>query len=231
MKKLIIYAVALFLLIVPEMLKAENEIPKRSSYFDLAGGLGSGIYSGALSWSQTHGINQSNSFRIGYGIRYSLFGGSDLTYITAPANLTADEATIDTLILNKTMTMGLSLSIHLEYAFNSRWSAGFNIDALGLGFGPEQDAVFISSNTSNNFEADQKASPTSLNVLLVGDNDIGQLKSEFYASYALSETMRLRGGLDMTFSEYTTSQVLTHDNDRFRYKAMLFFVSLSFNPF
>jgi hypothetical protein len=207
-------------------------IPKVDQAFDVAVGIGGdGIYAGALSWNRTHGIFQSAKFRLGYGLRFSAFGGSELCYITAPANLTADEETIDTLHVADPLTMGLSANLHIHYLFTSRLKGGFNIDALGIGFGSSSNATFTSSNNTGEHPTTLSAEPTSYNFLLGFDNDIGHIRSEFFVAYALSEKTWLRSGLEMTFSEYTTEQKLTQNNDRFRYKAMLFFLAASFNPF
>ncbi|MCC5917349.1 MAG: hypothetical protein JJU02_08470 [Cryomorphaceae bacterium] len=207
------------------------EVPKIQNGFDLAIGMGDGIYSGALMWQRTHGISGSNKWRLGYGVRFSGFTGSNLTYITAPANLTSDDATIDTLGVNDPLSMGFNAVIVIEYQFSSKLKAGFNIDALGLGFGRQSASTFISSDNDGSFTVANDASPTSFNLLLVGDNDIGQLKSEFYVGYAVSDRFWIRGGLDMTFSEYTTENTLAHNNDRFRFKAMMFFLGLTYAPF
>lgn len=209
----------------------ESEIPKTIQSFSLNIGAGNRIFSGAVSWNRTHGLFSSNKLRIGYGLRFSAFTGSDLTYITAPARLTADESTIDSLFIKSPFSMSLNASIHIEYFFNSRLKAGFNIDALGLGFGPQKEVSFISSDNSGTFPEFLKARPTPFNLLLVGDNDIGQLKSEFFIAYAVTEKLWLRGGMDMTFAEYTTNALLAHNNDRFRYKAIMIFAGVSFNPF
>jgi hypothetical protein len=205
-----------------------QEIPKTNQKVDLAIGFGQNVYSGAVQYTRTHGIGQSNKFRVGYGVRFSAFGGSDLMYITAPANLTANDATIDSLSVASASTLALNAVIHLQYQFNQKFLIGFNIDAIGVGFGPETDGTFISSE-GGNLPVQQTATPTSLNVLLIGDNDIGQLKSELFAAYAITEKIWLRAGLDFTFSEYTTNQILTNENDRFRFKAMLFFVGASYS--
>jgi len=218
------------LFLFPKLKAQDTEVPRTMQYVDLAVGAGDGIYTGALSWNRTHGLLKSKKLRLGYGLRFSAFSGSNLNYITAPANLTANEATIDTLLVNSPLTLGLSASIHIEYLISSKFRVGFNIDALGLGFGSESNTTFISNNIGQ-LPFNPTAKPTALNVLLIGDNDIGQLKSEFYLAYALSPKLLLRGGLDMTFSEYTTNVKLTNDNDRFRYKAMMLFVGISFNPF
>jgi hypothetical protein len=213
--------------------KAQSaDLPKKDSNIDLALGLGeNSSFSYALSWNTNYGLFSSNKFRLGYGLRFSGFTGSELNYITAPADLTGDDATIDTLLVNSPHTMGLSALVNLQYQFNSKFKLGFNIDVIGLGFGSTDNSTFISSENTGQFPQTLEASPTSFNLLLVGDNDIGQLKSEFYLAYALSEKTWLRGGMDMTFTEYTTSQELTNSNDRFRYKPVLVFLAISYNPF
>lgn len=127
--------------------------------------------------------------------------------------------------------MGLSAGIHIQYQFGPQLKAVFNIDALGAGFGSSGNATFISSDNAGEYPVQVSAKPTSYNVLLGGDNDIGQIKSEFFLAYAVRSNLWLRGGMDMTFSEYTSEQKLNNNNDRFRYKAVLFFLGVSFNPF
>jgi hypothetical protein len=226
-----ILILAICLLVFPKLKSQDNEIPKTIQAFDLAVGVGDGIYSGALSWNRTHGLLKSKKLRLGYGVRFSGFGGNNLNYTTAPAKLASDDATVDTLTVNSPLSMGLSASIHIEYFITTKFRVGFNIDAIGVGFGSESNTTFISSDNTGQFPITPKAKPTSLNALLIGDNDIGQLKSEFYIAYAVSRKLLLRGGLDMTFSEYTSSVKLTQDNDRFRNKAMMGFIAISFNPF
>ena len=231
MKKIIYLAI--FLLFGPESMAQNKAIPASTqSYFDLAAGAGNQVYSGALSYNRTHGLLESKKLRLGYGLRFSAFSGNQLNYITAPAKLTKEAATTDTLNIKSPLSMGISATVNIEYLLSPKLRLGFNIDVVGLGFGSAQNSEFVSDeNVAAKYPTSVNATPTSLNLLLVGDNDIGQLKSEFYIGYSLSEKLLLRAGLDMTFSEYTTAQILAQNNDRFRYKAMLFFAGVSFNPF
>ncbi|HMP31622.1 MAG TPA: hypothetical protein PKD85_18615, partial [Saprospiraceae bacterium] len=89
----------------------KTQISKTNANIDAALGFGSGSYSLALSWNRTHGIGKSNKLRLGYGVRLSSFSGANLTYITAPARLTADASKVDTLSLSKANTIGLSALI------------------------------------------------------------------------------------------------------------------------
>lgn len=224
--------IASFFLAITCAKAQQTSIPEKDQYFDLAFGIGeNSLTSYSLSWNKNYGLFASKKLRLGYGVRFSGLNGKEINYITAPANLTGDDATIDTLYMGKANTMALNAMINLQYQFHPKIKLGFNIDAIGLGFGGEQSANFISLENSGQFPQNLNAKPTSFNLLLVGDNDIGQLKSEFYLAYAVAKQAWLRAGFDMTFSEYTSSQVLTNENDRFRNKATLFFVAVSYNPF
>ncbi|HEX6224292.1 MAG TPA: hypothetical protein VFZ52_07775, partial [Chryseolinea sp.] len=74
------------------------------------------------------------------------------------------------------------------------------------------------------------------NLLLTSDNDIGSLNSEFYLRYKFNSKLSLRAGYAFVFSEYRTHTSLSFDegrivNDRFRYKAAMAFVGVTFKPF
>jgi hypothetical protein len=95
-----------------------------------------------------------------------------------------------------------------------------------------KDNNFISSNNSGQFEMTPFARPTILNALLVGDRDWGQLGSEFFASFAIiPNRLWIRTGMNFTFSEYTTEQRLTEENNRFRNKSLMGFLAISYTPF
>jgi hypothetical protein len=208
----------------------ESEIPKIKSNFDVAVGTGKEYFSGALSWNRTHGLGSSNKFRLGYGVRISSLSGKNIVYTSAPANLAADLTKVDTLNIEKSGTVGLNAVINIQYQLSSKFLLGFNIDAIGVGLGSETTGNFISSDNNGKFPAvQQKLTPTGTNVLLVGNNDIGQLKSEIFIGYDFSEKIGARLGLDLTFSEYKTATKLTNDNDRFRNKANLLFLAVSYN--
>ena len=209
----------------------ENPVPKTSQTFDLALGAGSGMMTGALSWNRTHGIFAANKFRLGYGLRFSGMSGSNQFFSTAPASLTSSPEKIDSISIASPMNLALNASIHIEYMFTPKFKAGFNIDAVGIGFGSKSSVDFISRNNDGTYPTTLDANPNTLNLLLVGDNDLGYLKSEFYVGYAIKNNLWIRAGMDMTFAEYTTAQKLTNDNDRFRIKPVMFFAGISFNPF
>lgn len=204
---------------------------KTSQHFGLTFSGGKDIFGTSISWNRAHTVTKSQKLKLGYGLRYTLMSGKELNFTTAPAKKAADNKTVDTLFMFETFSMSFNVLLSIEYQFSKKLSAGFNIDALGFGFGPSCKNEFISSANNGNYPTKTNARPTSANVLLVGNNDIGQLKSEFYLNYQINQKFGMRLGYDFTFTEYTTSETLVDNNDRFRYKASMLFLGMTFNPF
>ncbi|MFY0671969.1 MAG: hypothetical protein JXQ87_01110 [Bacteroidia bacterium] len=195
---------------------------------DLSIGSTTNLFVGALSFNRTHTI-LSEKLHLGYGLRFNLHTGSNQTYITAPFKYTG-EGLIDSMSIDNINTMGLSASINLGFSISEKLMVGFNIDALGLSFGGAQD-VRIKQWVDDPSGATQTlttATPTTLNLLLVGDNDIGTLNSEFYIRYMFNDNLGARLGMSMFFSEYTTEAAGHDNNKRFRNKIQYPFIALSY---
>ncbi len=214
---------------------------KYNNNYDVAIGFGS-AFSTALSWAHFHKIGKKGKFQVGYGVRLTSLFGSNIDHITAPAKLTTGggglgvitqetiEGNLDTLKLNSIQVNSLNISINLQYAFSEKVEVGFNIDALGVSFGGEQKGTF-NARSQGRLPSQETAKPTTANVLLTSDNDIGSLNSELYARYWFSPRWAIRGGLSFAFSEYTTSRKLALDNDRFRSKILTPMIAVTFCPF
>lgn len=226
-KKLIVLLFAS--LVFTQISYAQNteESPKKgfkyNNNFDLALGIGGGSFTSALSWVKFHGIGKKQKFKIGYGLRLSNYFGSDKKYTTAPASLIKDKK-IDEITFSSAQTNSLNATINLQYSFSPKFEVGFNIDAIGLSFGGEQNATKAGLTVA-------KASPTSGNILLIDKNDIGSLNSEFYARYWISQKFAIRAGFSHFFSEYTTTAKLADNNDRYRVIDNLGFIALTFSPY
>lgn len=196
----------------------------------------------ALSAVHMHPLGKKKKFSIGYGLRLNLNAGSRSDFWTAPAKLTSGSTgpqvlfqenifeNFDT-IQTAYFIGSLNASIHLNYRFNDRWQAEFNIDAVGFSFGSEVDADYTSSKRDPSLSTTQKAKPTVLNALLVSDNDIGSLNSELFVGYTLNPHWTLKAGASFAFTEYTTTNKLFLDNQRFRNKALMGLVAIRFTPF
>jgi hypothetical protein len=222
-----------------------QDLPKGFKYnnnFDLALAFGGGQTTISPSWAHLHGIGKKEKFKIGYGVRFNSVFGSDQTFITAPAKLTSGktglgvlfsetiEANLDTISLVKSQVNSLNILVNLQYSFTRNLEVGFNIDALGFSFGGSQGGTYTRNGTNTAISA----KPTTANVLLTSDNDLGSLNSEFYARYWLSEKWAIKAGLTFIFSEYTTNtqvQQIPEPNDRFRYKTGQAMIAVSFSPF
>ncbi len=210
---------------------------RSNHHFDVTMGIGPGLAASSLSWHHLHGFGKKKQrFNIGYGIRFTAAIANDVEAITAPAKLTTGstgpgvifqetrESYLDTLKLKNPFIGLLNLSLHLQYNLTPKLSAGFNIDAIGFSFGNSQTGVL----THENQTYTQTSKPTSFNALLISDNDIGSLQSEFYGRYWFNNKWAGRAGVQFLFLEHTTNTRLFDDNDRFRVKGLLFFIGGSY---
>ncbi|GGD68240.1 hypothetical protein GCM10011514_35400 [Emticicia aquatilis] len=199
-----------------------------------------GGFSPALSYNYNWGLGKRGKFKIGTGIRFTYFSKGKTDLITAPASLTSGEkgpqvlftenilSNFDTLKVSKIGAGYINIPIHLQYSFNQKFEIGFNIDAVGLSFGSKQSGTFYASDSRSLNKTTQTAKPTTFNLLLVSDNDLGSLNSELYARYWVNDKIGIRAGLSFQFVEYTTDKILTFENDRFRTKSLLPMVAISY---
>lgn len=232
MKSLFVILLLLSPLLASAQQSSQYDFRPRVRTADLSVATNGKLSSVALTINQLHGLGRSHRFRVGYGLRFTATTASQLDYVTAPAKLTSGTQSfvalftenindnLDTLLLSKTQTNSLNVSIHLEYGITRRFDVGINIDAVGYTFGGKQSGLFVSNRPTRSslHNTVQAAKVTPLNLLLVSDSDIGSLNSEAYVRYRVTPTLSVRGGIGFQFTEYTTDRKLTLDNDRFRAK-------------
>ncbi|HPH45406.1 MAG TPA: hypothetical protein PLJ60_01810 [Chryseolinea sp.] len=198
-------------------------------------------YQGAFSVQYSHlwKIGKQKKFAIGLGGRITSYFGANQYYITAPAKITSGSSgpfvifkenideNIDTLLIKSPQVTMINVSINIEYQITSKFTAGFNIDAVGFSFGTDQSANYINGFTGMN----TSAKPTSFNALLISDNDIGSLNSELFVKYKFSNKWSVRAGAQFLFTEYTSEtevQQYPEPNDRFRRKSLLFGLGINY---
>lgn len=206
--------------------KTTPEIPSVHKFLDLSTGFGSGIFAVPVSYHYNWNLGKKHRFIIGTGLRFNGVWGNDLAYTSAPASIAGDEATEDTLTIGKPAVYATNIFINLGYNITPRLQAGFDIDAIGLSFGPDRSGVF----TANGQNSTVNASPTAFNLLLIGNNDKGTLNSEFYVRYRVGARLAVKAAYQYLFTEYTTDrevQTVPENNDRFRNKAGMFNIGLS----
>lgn len=183
-------------------------------------------FSGNIGLGALHGVGKQKRILLGYGLRVGGYAGQNITYITAPAALTLDEK-IDTFSMSSPALLLLNTYVALGYRLNEKWSFLFDIDVVGISMGGTRNGQF-SSVPFPAFNGTYDASPTSPNILLVGDNDRGSLNSTFAARYRLNENVQLKFGFTYLFTEYTTVQALSYANDRFRRKSGQLMLGLNY---
>jgi hypothetical protein len=183
----------------------------------------------ALSFDKFKG----EKFKIGLGVRANFHSSGHSQYITAPAELTSGKKSLaafftpykndklDTLHMEAASILSFNTKLSLEYSVFKKTAIGFNIDLFGVSIGPEKSGRFAAKEDPSLNNTNQTAKPTFFNILLISDSDRGSLNSELYVRKTLKSDNSLRFGLSFQFNEYTTTNTLTFDNDRFRRKNLM----------
>lgn len=247
------YLIVLFLLTIGFSAQAQDDTTPKgyryNNYFDIGGNIGDNEGAGTLSWVHLHGIgHKKQRLKIGYGLRFTSYVGANKWYTTAPSKYTSTrqdpltifsetiEDNIDTIALVTPQVNLINLSINIEYNVWRSFDLGFNIDAIGFSFGGKQKANVLSSSFDGGQSPVTMAKPTSFNLLLTSDNDIGSLNSEFFVRYWITPKFGIRAGYSFLFTEYRTENKLSFDNsrienDRYRLKTSMFMLAFTYKPF
>lgn len=230
MKTLGLLSVVLFLHICAEAQ------PERYAEFTGAGAKFQGTAS--ASFQRLWAIKKGR-IKAGAGIRLTSYFAANQYYTTAPAKLTSGKTgplvfftenmphNMDSLLVKTPQVNAVNVMLSISYALSQKVWLGFNIDAVGFSFGSKTRGNYINGFTGANVEA----KPTSLNVLLISDNDLGTVNSEFYGKYLLNEKWSVKAGFQFLFTEYTTEtkvQQLPEPNNRFRRKSLMAALGVSY---
>jgi hypothetical protein len=204
-------------------------------FVDLTGTIGSDQGSIAGSFVHNWGMGKKKKFELGVGGRVTTYFGNKKDFITArPSSLTrsftfpflivfagVNEENLDTLNVQRPLITSINASFNLGYHFSSRLYGGVNIDVIGFSFGRKSSAI-LTSNGSTQTEPD--AAPSSFNLLLTGDNDLGSLNSEFFIRYRFAKNWSAKILYQFLFAEYKTQNIVQvapdgTEVDEFRNKA------------
>ena len=200
----------------------------------LSFGFGSNQFTTALQYQHIWLLGKKKKFGIGTGARLTNSFGNKNYFTTAPAKLTTGKSgpgvffgndlvqNIDSVFFPKTQINALNATINFTYDITSKIKVGFNIDAIGFSFGGSKQGTFLPN--AGIAPVAVTAKPTGFNALLISDNDLGSLNSEFYGQYSINKKFAAKLGFQFLFNEYTTNTKIqttpTGDkNDRFRYKS------------
>jgi hypothetical protein len=230
MKKIIISTI-LFSTIVLNATAQKKESKEQSITGSIA--LGSKQFTTAFSYRYLWNFGKKKQWQMGTGVRWSSNFGNKNYYITAPAKLTSGKTgpgvffanqinqNIDSLFFPQSQTNAINITVNFGYQINNKFLVGFDIDAIGFSFGGKKESAYLGNGGSI---APANAKPTGFNLLLVSDNDLGSLNSEFFAQYQINKNWSAKLGFQFLFTEYTTDTKIQttptgEKNDRFRNKS------------
>lgn len=214
-----------------------------SGGFDVGAGLNKNYVNPSLTYYELTSLTRSKSVFVGWTGRLSSFYGNDLNYYTAPARLTRQEV-IDTVSFGRLSQTSLNLGIRAEWNLG-RFQLGGSVDLLGFTFLGRSRVGRVYSSTGLFSQKDslgntmqkpfqgpdayQNASPTRLNVRLLGDHDRGMLTTEVYARVYLVSKVAVKVGYQWLNTEITLkNRDQVANNDRFRNRIGSAYVALTF---
>jgi hypothetical protein len=231
--------IALLLICLLITTLATAQIDDKNDFMDGTFAIGKNEGSLSVQYARLWGLTKSNKLSAGIGLRLTSYLGANQYYITAPAEITSGSNSpfilfkeniienIDSLLVESPQVTCLNVSINIHYQFSEKFRAGFNIDGVGFSFGGKKQGNYINGSSG----AITNGKPTSFNVLLISDNDLGSLNSELFVRYQLSNKLGLKLGASFLFTEYTTNtpvQTFPEDNDRFRRKSLMLALGASY---
>lgn len=236
MDKLLKATLFVFMMAMGQIALAQSQPLK---FVDFSAGVGNSEGTLAASFSYDQGLGKRKKVVLGFGGRLTGYLGKNQYYETAPAELTSGStgpavffkenivANMDSFLVKTAQINSLNLMVTLGYNISEKLTLRFNIDVIGFSFGKNTTGNYING-TQGSMES---ASPTSFNALLISDNDIGSLNSEFFARYLFNKKWGIKAGIQFHFSEYTTGseiQQFPEPNDRFRNKSLMFSAGVSY---
>ncbi len=204
---------------------------EQSASFSTA--FGENQFTTSLNYRYLWNFGKKKQWQMGAGARLSNNFGRRNYYITAPAKLTSGKVgpsvffaeqiiqNLDSVYIVKSQVNALNITVNFGYKINDKFSVGFDIDAIGFSFGGSQAGTYFGNGGA---VAPANAKPTAFNLLLVSDNDLGSLNSDFFAQYNFNKKWSGKLGFQFLFTEYTTNNKVQttpsgEKNDRFRNKS------------
>lgn len=220
---------AIFILISSQIF-AQQKVSNKENYVDIGIGFAkkqqiftTGYYH---NWSLSKSKKIVKNIFVGTGIRFLGYSAKDVYFTSAPPSLygTSNE---DSLFAPKSAMYSINTFVNFGYNISRKFQVGFNLDVIGFSFGSTSSLNFISNGVTSN----ASASPTKLNALLVGANDLGTLNGGLFIRYKYNDKLGVRLSYHTLFTELTTSQKLQtkpEQNDRFRHGANPIGIGISY---
>lgn len=239
---------------------AQSPVSARlSSGYDLGMAYSTNRYNPSFAYYQLINLGEHKLFSLGWTARFGAFYGDNINYYTALARLTREKtglgalsaplivSNIDTVrydyVTNTSLNVGIRAQVNL-----GRVEIGASADLLGIAFGKSRIGRYISSNgqfrlhkasgadsTTAYFQGAntfQSSRPSTFNLRLLGDNDMGTLATEVYARVRVSQRMGVKLGYQWLTTEMTMSnRDVVADNNRFRNRSGMAYLAVTFPIF
>jgi len=238
---------------------AQSPVAARlKSGFDLGMAYTKSNYNPSITYYQLINIGERKMFSLGWTLRLGAFYGDNLNYYTAPARLTRGRSGLgslsDPLIVQNIDT------VRFDYVTMTSANAGVraqvNLGILDLGVSADIVGITIGRNRTGRYTSStghyslknslgrdstvyfqganvfQQARPTGYNARLLGDNDIGTLSSEVYGRLNFNQRLSVKFGYQWLTTEISVkNRDVVADNNRFRHRAGLAYIALTFPIF
>lgn len=169
----------------------------RSAGFAFGSGEQTTLFAASIGWD--HSLTRLPRAQVGYGVRLNLVSGSTQNFTEADPNIPpAQRASI---LIEDPLLVAVNFFAQAQFALLAGVAAGFNIDAIGIGFGPSRVGV-----PSTGATADSTVSAQHFNLLQGGIRDRGSLNSEFYVAFRVRARVAIRVGFAHAVSGYEVSR-------------------------
>lgn len=200
---------------------------KENHHLDLSMAIGEDVMLSSFQWDKLFPIALKKRIKIGFGTRMNIANYWDKSFYTAPPQRVNN--TFDTLTMSHQTVFFFNLQFLAEIALLKWWDVGMNIDLVGVSWGARTDGNYYSS-AFGHTGSNQTALPENLNLMLFGNNDFGNLNSQFYLRFWPSDKVFIKAGMSLaTFTTLTDAQ-LNNGNSRFHAGSYMGFVSLGWTP-
>lgn len=207
--------------------KKKKEISHWQHRFTLALGVGNELGAGSLGYAAMYGFGESQRLRIGAGVRLNLaLGITDSVPYRSAIIDTLDNRFRDTLLVEKPFLGSANLGFYISYDISDRLEIGASTDLVGLGFGADKNALLINGITRDTLsvEAEVRSFVSAYKIR-------GTLNNEIFVGYKFNPRWRLRLGMQYLITEYLTKEKIFNNNNVFKNRGVLGFISITFTPF
>lgn len=154
---------------------------------------------GTVSLGWDHRLRRWHRVQVGYGIRISVFGGESQEFREAESDVPPDQR--ERITIADPRLVAVNFFAQAQVAVLAGVAAGFNIDVIGIGFGPSLTGIPVGATTPDSTVTGQH-----FNLLQGGIRDRGSLNSEFYVAFRVLPRVVLRGGFAHAVSGYRSGR-------------------------